>query len=82
MAIYCGVAAPKLNVPVVLLYLGFTGDTYFKKDLFINDSHWVEKFNKYIDGVVPVDFINEKKSDFIFIQSSLPIKKDQTNIIL
>jgi hypothetical protein len=65
----------QLNVPVVLLYLGFTGDTYFKKDLFIDDSNWVEKFNEYINGVVPLDFINEMNSDFLFIQSSLPINK-------
>lgn len=64
----------QLKVPVVLLYLGFTGDDYFK-DLFKDDSQWEGKFNKYIAGVVPKEFINEKKSDFLFIQSSLPIKK-------
>lgn len=64
----------QLNVPVVLLYLGFTGDDYFKKDFFKDDSHWEEEFTKYIDGVVPIDFINKKKSDFIFIHSSLAIK--------
>jgi hypothetical protein len=63
----------QLNVPVVLLYLGFTGDSYFT-DYFEGDSHWEEEFNKYIDGVVPVDFINEKKSDFLFIHSSIAIK--------
>jgi hypothetical protein len=62
----------QLNVPVVLLYLGFTGDEYFK-DFFKDNSHWETEFNKYIYGVVPRDFINEKKSDFLFIQSSLPI---------
>lgn len=63
----------QLEVPVVLLYLGFTGDSYFT-DKFESKLIWEEKFTKYIDGVVPVDFINKNKSDFIFIQSSLPIK--------
>jgi len=72
----------QLNVPVVLLYLGFTGDDYFKKDFFKDNSHWEQEFNKYITGVVPRHFINKKESDFLFIHSSLPIKKDETNIIL
>ncbi|MBF4472610.1 hypothetical protein [Flavobacterium sp. HJJ] len=63
----------QLNVPVVLLYLGFTGDSYFT-DYFEGDSHWEEEFNKYIDGVVPRNFINKKESDFLFIHSSLEIK--------
>jgi hypothetical protein len=63
----------QLNVPVVLLYLGFTGDDYFK-DFFKNDSIWKDKFDKYIDGVVPRNFINSKKSEFLFINTSLPIK--------
>lgn len=65
----------QLNVPVVLLYLGFTGDTYFKKDFFEYDFHWEEGFNKYIKGVVPSSFINSKKSEFLFIHKSLAIKQ-------
>lgn len=65
----------QLDVPVVLLYLGFIGDDYFTKDFFKDDLEWKEKFNKYITGIVPIDFINEKKSDFLFIHSALPVKK-------
>jgi hypothetical protein len=65
----------QLNVPVVLLYLGFTGDTYFKTDFFEDHTHWEEEFTKYIKDVIPVNFINKNESDFLFIHSSLPIKK-------
>jgi hypothetical protein len=64
----------QLNIPVVLLYLGFTGDTYFKTDFFKDDLHWNVEFDKYIAGVVPIDFINKKESDFLFIHRSLAIK--------
>jgi hypothetical protein len=64
----------KLDVPVVLLYLGFTGDTYFKKDYFEDNALWRQEFTKYIDGVVPSAFINNIESDFLFIQSSLEVK--------
>ena len=64
----------QLEVPVVLLYLGFTGDSYFK-DSFKDNAQWKQKFTKYINGVVPLDFINKKKSDFLFIHESLEIKK-------
>lgn len=65
----------QLNVPVVLLYLGFNGDVDFN-DSFESNSHWEEEFNKYISGVVPRNFINKKESDFLFIHLSLPIKND------
>lgn len=65
----------QLNVPVVLLYLGFTGDDYFKTDFFEDHTHWEEEFTKYIKDVIPVNFINKNESDFLFIHSSLPIKK-------
>lgn len=65
----------QLNVPVILLYLGFTKDTYFKMDFFKDDVHWNEEFNKYIEGVVPLNFINSKKSDFLFISKSLESKQ-------
>lgn len=63
----------QLNIPVVLLYLGFIGDSDFN-DKFKNEYDWKEVFTKYIKGIVPVDFINENKSDFLFIQSSLSVK--------
>lgn len=62
----------QLNVPVVLLYLGFTGDTYFK-DYFKDGHHWKSEFRKYTSGVIPDTFINTKESDFLFINSSLPV---------
>jgi hypothetical protein len=62
----------QLNIPVVLLYLGFTGDTYFK-DFFIDNNHWEKEFKHYLEGVVPYDFLNSSLSEFLFIQSSLPI---------
>jgi len=64
----------QLNVPVVLLYLGFTGDDYFR-DFFRDDSIWKDKFEKYIAGIVPRNFINNKESDFLFIHAPLEIKK-------
>ena len=63
----------QLNVPVVLLYLGFTGDEYFK-DFFKDHSHWEQEFTNYIKEVIPVSFINKNESDFLFIHSSLTIK--------
>lgn len=63
----------QLNIPVVLLYLGFIGDSNFN-DKFKNEYDWKEVFTKYIKGIVPVDFINENKSDFLFIHSSIAIK--------
>lgn len=63
----------QLEVPVILLYLGFTNDTYFT-DKFGSKLIWEEKFNKYIDGVIPSAFINTMESEFLFLQSSLDIK--------
>jgi len=62
----------QLNIPVVLLYLGFTGDSYFK-DYFTDKIHWEKEFKHYLEGVVPHEFINSSSSDFLFIQSSIPI---------
>lgn len=62
----------QLGVPVVLLYLGFTGDEYFK-DKFKDEEHWKASFNKYINSIVPTNFIDNNQAEFIFIQSSLPI---------
>lgn len=62
----------QLNIPVVLLYLGFTGDTYFK-DYFTDENQWEKQFKNYIQDVVPLSFLNSTDSDFLFIHSSLPI---------
>lgn len=61
------------KVPVVLFYLGFTGDTYFK-DYFEDDSHWEQEFDKYIENVVPKNFINSTTSEFLFIHSALAVQ--------
>lgn len=47
-------ALASCGVPVVLLYLGFTGDTYFKDDYLRDDLHWQRVMGAYIDGVVPL----------------------------
>jgi hypothetical protein len=44
------------GIPVVLLYLGFTGDTYFKRDYLIDADHWQRVMGAYMQGVVPLDF--------------------------
>lgn len=62
----------QLNIPVVLLYIGFTGDTYFK-DCFTDNSHWEQQFKIYLQDVVPFSFLNSTTSDFLFIHSSIPI---------
>src|SRR3954464_1816520 len=46
-------ALASCGVPVILLYLGFTGDTYFT-DHFRDDAHWQRVMGSYLDGVVPL----------------------------
>jgi hypothetical protein len=41
-----------LGLPVVLLYLGFTGDTYFADDYIRDDAHWQRVMGGYLQGVV------------------------------
>jgi hypothetical protein len=43
-----------VGVPVVLLYLGFTGDTYFRDHLRDAD-HWQQLVRRYLHAVVPPD---------------------------
>lgn len=45
-----------LGLPIVLLYLGFTGDTYFKADYFHDDLHWQRVMGGYLQGVVSQQF--------------------------
>jgi hypothetical protein len=44
------------GLQVVLLYLGFIGDTYFKDDYFIDDNHWHRAMGAYMRDVVPISF--------------------------
>ena len=45
-----------LGLPVVLLYLGFTGDTYFDGDYIRDDAQWQRVMGGYMQGVVPQQF--------------------------
>ena len=42
-----------LGIPVVLLYLGFTGDSYFCDDYFNTGEYWQRVMGGYIQGVIP-----------------------------
>lgn len=45
-----------LGTPVVLLYLGFTGDTYFERDHLLNADHWQRVMGAYMKDVIPLGF--------------------------
>jgi hypothetical protein len=45
-----------LGLPVVLLYLGFTGDTNIGADHFRNDPHWQRVMGGYLQGIVSQQF--------------------------
>ena len=45
------------GLPVVLLYLGFTGDTYFN-DCFREDAEWQNVMADYLKGVFPHECVN------------------------
>src|SRR5215213_5063614 len=47
-----GYKVASVGVPVVLLYLGFTGDTYFG-DHVRDAAHWQQLMRGYLQGVVP-----------------------------
>jgi hypothetical protein len=42
------------GVPVVLLYLGFIGDTYFHRDYFQNADHWQRTMGASMSGILPI----------------------------
>ena len=42
------------GLPVMLLYLGFLGDTYFA-DCFRDHDHWQRAMGAYMRGVLPLD---------------------------
>lgn len=44
------------GIPVVLLYLGFLGDTYFRSDYLTDADHWQRAMGAYLRGVVPLGF--------------------------
>ena len=49
-------ALASCGVPVVLLYLGFTGDTYFR-DYIKDDAHWQRLMATYVEDVVPAAWV-------------------------
>jgi hypothetical protein len=52
----------KLGFPVVLLYLGFTGDKGIE-DLgtpFSDDSDWQNAFAQYVTGTIPIDLFGKR----------------------
>jgi hypothetical protein len=66
------------GVPVVLLYLGFIGDTYFRSDYLKDADHWQRAMGTYMHGVVPKDLPGRTISgqvggSFTFLVKSLPI---------
>jgi hypothetical protein len=53
------------GLPVILLYLGFTGDEGIRNvgEPFIDNDHWQRIMGKYMSGVLPLHFPG-KKIDF------------------
>ena len=51
-----------LGFPVVLLYLGFTGDTGIEDvgPAFNNDADWNRAFAEYTNGIVPLDLLGRR----------------------
>jgi hypothetical protein len=49
-----------MGIPVVLLYLGFTGDEGIRDagDPFADDAHWQAEFAKHLAAVAPTRWIN------------------------
>ncbi len=54
-----------LGIPVVLVYLGFTGDTGIKNigAYFANDENWNQVFAEYTREIIPIELF-DKKHDF------------------
>jgi hypothetical protein len=73
-------ALASCGVPVILMYLGFVGDTYFKSDYFRDDAHWQEAMRGYTAGVVPPGWIgtttaHEDGGSVTMVVRSLPIQQ-------
>ena len=65
------------GLPVVILYLGFLGDTYFS-DYFRDHDHWQRTMGAYMRDVLPLDlpgkFVrSDEGGAFIFVIGSLPV---------
>lgn len=69
-----------MGLPVVLLYLGFTGDTYFKNDYLRDDDHWQRVMGGYMHKVVPQEFPGQTLSfasggSATMLVKALPVKE-------
>lgn len=66
-----------LDVPVVLAYLGFLGDTYFNADYLRDADHWQRVTGGYMQGVVPLSLPGTwtecGKSAFTLVIRSRPV---------
>lgn len=67
-----------VGLPVVLLYLGFTRDTYFG-DHLRDANHWQQLMRGYMQDVVPPDFSGRvlphvSGGSLTFLVESLPVK--------
>jgi hypothetical protein len=51
-----------LNVPTILLYLGFTGDSGIQNvgQQFANDQSWQDAFTDYSEGLVPAAILEKR----------------------
>lgn len=67
------------GLPAVLLYLGFTGDTYFRRDHFRDDAHWQDFMKSHITGVFPTERLEQGidcgGATMTILIRSLPIKE-------
>ena len=69
------------GLPVVLLYLGFTGDTYFK-DHFRTDAEWQDTMQDHLKGVFTQKCVNTRLTidgtPMSILIRSLPVKTVST----
>lgn len=66
------------GIPVVLLYLGFLGDTYFRSDYLRDADHWQRAMGAYLHGVVPIGLpgtpiAGRNGGTFTLLVKSMPI---------
>jgi len=65
------------GTPVVLLYLGFVGDSYFANDYFRSHNHWQRTMGAYLQGVVPQSLPEQRahfcRADLIFLIRSMEV---------
>ena len=71
------------GVPVVLLYLGFIGDTHFRSDYFRDSDHWQRAMDDYMSGVLPPDLPSrviqgKDGGSLAILVKSLPIESAST----